>query len=67
MAPEKRLAMLFDDGQYQTIELPKTIVDPLRFRDRKRYADRLKEAQAERRQSRRAAGGARHASAARRR
>ncbi len=45
MAPEKRLAMLFDGGHYQTIELPKTVVDPLRFRDRKRYADRLKEAQ----------------------
>ena len=45
MAPEKRLAMLFDGGHFQTIELPKTIVDPLRFRDRKRYADRLKEAQ----------------------
>jgi acetyl-CoA carboxylase carboxyl transferase subunit beta len=45
MAPEKRLAMLFDGGHFQTIELPKTIIDPLRFRDRKRYADRLKEAQ----------------------
>jgi acetyl-CoA carboxylase carboxyl transferase subunit beta len=47
LAPEKRLAMLFDGGQYQTIELPKTVIDPLRFRDRKRYADRLKEAQGE--------------------
>ncbi len=45
LAPEKRLAMLFDGGSYQAIELPKTVVDPLRFRDRKRYADRLKEAQ----------------------
>ncbi|MGH6980530.1 MAG: acetyl-CoA carboxylase, carboxyltransferase subunit beta [Stellaceae bacterium] len=45
MAPEKRLAMLFDGGLYQQIELPRTIVDPLRFRDRKRYAERLKEAQ----------------------
>jgi acetyl-CoA carboxylase carboxyl transferase subunit beta len=45
MAPDKRLAMLFDGGLYQAIELPKTIVDPLRFRDRKRYAERLKEAQ----------------------
>ncbi len=46
MAPEKRLAMLFDGGHYQIIELPKTVSDPLRFRDRKRYADRLREAQA---------------------
>lgn len=44
--PEKRLAMLFDEGRFARIELPKTIVDPLRFRDRKRYSDRLKEAQA---------------------
>jgi acetyl-CoA carboxylase carboxyl transferase subunit beta len=46
MAPDKRLAMLFDGGHYQTIELPATALDPLRFRDRKRYVDRLKEAQA---------------------
>ncbi|MGP1394158.1 MAG: acetyl-CoA carboxylase, carboxyltransferase subunit beta [Inquilinaceae bacterium] len=45
MAPEKRLAMLFDDGAYQTIELPKPVVDPLKFRDTKRYTDRLKDAQ----------------------
>lgn len=45
MTPEKRLAMLFDGGHFLPIELPKTIIDPLRFRDRKRYADRLKEAQ----------------------
>ncbi len=44
--PQRRLAMLFDDGVFTRIELPKTIVDPLRFRDRKRYADRLKEAHA---------------------
>jgi acetyl-CoA carboxylase carboxyl transferase subunit beta len=46
LAPPQRLAMLFDDGHYTTIELPKTIADPLKFRDRKRYAERLKEAQA---------------------
>ena len=43
---ERRLAMLFDDGRYLRIELPRTVVDPLKFRDRKRYAERLKEAQA---------------------
>ena len=43
--PDKRLAILFDDGAYQVVELPKTPVDPLKFRDTKRYADRLKEAQ----------------------
>ncbi|HYM03590.1 MAG TPA: acetyl-CoA carboxylase, carboxyltransferase subunit beta [Stellaceae bacterium] len=44
--PERRLALLFDEGRFTRIELPKTIVDPLKFRDRKRYVDRLKEAQA---------------------
>ncbi|MDR6291516.1 acetyl-CoA carboxylase carboxyl transferase subunit beta [Inquilinus ginsengisoli] len=43
--PVKRLAMMFDDGKYETIELPKATVDPLKFRDTKRYTDRLKEAQ----------------------
>jgi acetyl-CoA carboxylase carboxyl transferase subunit beta len=42
----ERLKMLFDDGEYQTIETPDVPVDPLKFRDRKRYAERLKEAQA---------------------
>jgi acetyl-CoA carboxylase carboxyl transferase subunit beta len=46
LPPERRLALLFDDGRYTLIELPKAIVDPLKFRDRKRYTDRLKEAQA---------------------
>lgn len=40
-----RLDSLFDDAEYQHIELPKAPHDPLRFRDSKRYADRLKEAQ----------------------
>jgi acetyl-CoA carboxylase carboxyl transferase subunit beta len=42
----RRMEMLFDDRHYARIELPKTLLDPLKFRDRKRYADRLKEAQA---------------------
>jgi len=42
----ERLAMLFDDGVYQTVDLPKTAADPLKFRDRKKYTERLKEAQA---------------------
>ena len=41
----ERLGALFDNGEYQTIELPETLADPLRFRDRKRYAERLREAQ----------------------
>ncbi len=46
LPPERRLAMLFDDGRYTSIELPKAVVDPLKFRDRRRYTERLKEAQA---------------------
>src|SRR5271154_6405323 len=42
----RRLQLLFDDGAATRIELPKTVADPLHFRDRRRYADRLKEAQA---------------------
>lgn len=45
MGAVDRLAMLFDKGEYQTIELPKTPADPLKFRDRKRYTDRMREAQ----------------------
>ncbi len=43
----KRLSYLFDDSEFQTIELPEVANDPLRFRDRKRYADRLKDARSD--------------------
>ena len=42
---KRRLELLFDDGQYDRAELPKVEADPLKFRDRKRYSDRVKEAQ----------------------
>ncbi len=45
LGPVKRLEMLFDDGAYTNIDVPKVATDPLKFRDQKRYADRLKEAQ----------------------
>ncbi len=45
MGPERRLETLFDDGRYREIEVPKVAADPLKFRDQKRYADRLKDAQ----------------------
>jgi acetyl-CoA carboxylase carboxyl transferase subunit beta len=41
---KQRLALLLDDG-FTRVELQRAIIDPLKFRDRKRYADRLKEAQ----------------------
>lgn len=40
----ERLAWTFDDGAFTRIELPKAPVDPLKFRDQKRYADRLRDA-----------------------
>ena len=43
IAPKARLAALFDDGEFEELPIPDTPVDPLRFRDIKRYADRLRE------------------------
>ena len=39
-----RLEMLFDKGEFTTVAVPEMPVDPLKFRDGKRYTDRLKEA-----------------------
>ncbi len=41
---EERLAWTFDNGEYTRIDLPKVPADPLRFRDTKRYIDRLRDA-----------------------
>ena len=38
-----RLDNLFDDGIYEEIATPEVPLDPLKFRDVKRYTDRLKE------------------------
>jgi acetyl-CoA carboxylase carboxyl transferase subunit beta len=42
--PDVRLGLLFDGAEYEKIELPDVAIDPLSFRDERRYADRLKEA-----------------------
>jgi acetyl-CoA carboxylase carboxyl transferase subunit beta len=39
-----RLATLFDNGTYETIPVPPVPTDPLKFRDERRYTDRLKDA-----------------------
>jgi acetyl-CoA carboxylase carboxyl transferase subunit beta len=44
MAPDIRLKSMFDGGEFETIALPQVTVDPLKFRDERRYIDRLKEA-----------------------
>lgn len=39
-----RLASIFDEGQYQIIHVDGVPLDPLKFRDQKKYPDRLKDA-----------------------
>ncbi|MCT7376078.1 acetyl-CoA carboxylase, carboxyltransferase subunit beta [Chelativorans salis] len=41
-----RLKFFFDDGVYETLANPKAPVDPLKFRDERRYVDRLRDAKA---------------------
>ena len=46
MSAAARLKFIFDDGKSEDIALPEVPVDPLKFRDEKRYVDRLKDARA---------------------
>jgi acetyl-CoA carboxylase carboxyl transferase subunit beta len=46
ISAKERLRFFFDDGKYEMLENPKVVQDPLKFRDEKRYTDRLKEAKA---------------------
>ena len=48
---DDRFRNLFDDGEFTVIELPEVITDPLKFRDQKRYTDRIKETRAKTKQS----------------
>ena len=41
----KRFEILFDDGAYQSVKAPSVPHDPLKFKDLKKYSDRLKTAQ----------------------
>jgi acetyl-CoA carboxylase carboxyl transferase subunit beta len=43
MGAKARLTATFDDGRYEDIALPEAPLDPLKFRDEKRYTDRLRE------------------------
>jgi acetyl-CoA carboxylase carboxyl transferase subunit beta len=40
---KERLKLLFDNGQYSVFDIPKALEDPLKFKDLKKYSDRLKE------------------------
>jgi acetyl-CoA carboxylase carboxyl transferase subunit beta len=44
MRASDRLAHAFDGGQYTRIALPEVPLDPLKFRDGRKYTDRLKDA-----------------------
>ncbi len=43
---EARLKLIFDGGKFEKIPVPEVPVDPLKFRDERRYIDRLKDARA---------------------
>ena len=47
LGARERLTMLFDDGRYSEHDADLASSDPLNFRDRKPYRDRLKQAEAE--------------------
>ncbi|MEM7720231.1 MAG: acetyl-CoA carboxylase, carboxyltransferase subunit beta [Pseudomonadota bacterium] len=47
MNARDRLTALFDYGAFTEVDVPVPVVDPLQFRDQKRYPDRLKSAQRE--------------------
>jgi len=44
IGPGLRFKYLFDEGSYSVLASPKVVEDPLKFRDSKRYVDRLKTA-----------------------
>lgn len=46
IAAKERLKLIFDDGDFKTVEIPDVPHDPLKFKDRKKYVDRLKETKA---------------------
>ncbi len=46
MSAPQRLAHTFDGGSYDKVPVPAVPQDPLKFRDGKRYTDRLKDARA---------------------
>lgn len=39
-----RLKSLFDDGRYSKVKSPEVALDPLKFKDMKKYVDRIKDA-----------------------
>ncbi len=46
VSARKRLELFFDGGTFEKVKTPEVAVDPLKFRDEKRYTDRLRDARA---------------------
>jgi acetyl-CoA carboxylase carboxyl transferase subunit beta len=44
MTAAARMKSVFDDGEYENLPMPEVAADPLKFRDERRYTDRLKDA-----------------------
>ncbi|MEQ8656448.1 MAG: acetyl-CoA carboxylase, carboxyltransferase subunit beta [Hyphomicrobiales bacterium] len=44
MPVRKRLERLFDESQFELIETPDVVADPLKFRDERKYTDRIRDA-----------------------
>ncbi|MEM6496559.1 MAG: acetyl-CoA carboxylase, carboxyltransferase subunit beta [Pseudomonadota bacterium] len=47
MAADVRLKHLFDEGIFENVPLPDVAADPLKFRDGRRYTDRIRDAKSE--------------------
>jgi len=45
ISPRARFQHLFDGSLFTEVDVPKAVVDPLGFRDQKKYPDRMKQAQ----------------------
>ncbi|MGB1077509.1 MAG: acetyl-CoA carboxylase, carboxyltransferase subunit beta [Bdellovibrionales bacterium] len=43
LSVQKRLEGLFDNGKFSKVSLPKVPEDPLKFKDKKKYTDRLRD------------------------
>lgn len=46
IGPDYRLGYTFDGGKYEMLETPKVVADPLKFKDDRKYTERLKTARA---------------------
>ncbi len=44
ISPRARFAALFDGGVFTEVKVPEPLADPLKFRDTKKYPDRMREA-----------------------